>query len=72
MYCIFYCNKKDITKWKVMKHKRSDGVLVPAKTKKEVQMFKFQHAVAFAKTILDEGVYDADVKLLADLYLPKE
>jgi hypothetical protein len=72
IYCIFYCNLKDVTKWKIMKMQRSDGVLVAAKNKKEVQLFRFQHAVALGRTIQDQGIYDVQVKALSELYAPED
>lgn len=72
IYCIFYCNLKDPTKWKVMKLHRSDGVLVAAKSRKEAQLFRFQHAVALGRKIQDGGVYDVQVKALSELYLPED
>ena len=69
MWCIYYCKVNEPTNWKVMKTERSDGVLVATKKRSEAYTFpRIKDAFAFAKRLIEEGKYNADVKKLSGLY----
>jgi len=65
-WCIFYRKLSEPTKWYTMKLRRSDGVIVSAKTYDEVYKFnRFKEAFDFAKDLITEEPgpkYDASVK----------
>ena len=64
-WTIFYRRLDEPTVWKTLRYKRSDGVLVSAKTYDDVYKFKrFKEAFEFAKELITEDppTYDASVK----------
>ena len=65
-WCIFYCRNDDQTSWHTMKLKRSDGVLVSAKTYDEVFKFsQYKQAWNFASELLTKDpkeTYNCKVK----------
>lgn len=65
-WCVHYCKKSDTTTWNVMKIRRSDGVIVSAKTYSDVFKFvKYQEAFDFVRQLITEEPepkYDATVK----------
>ena len=65
-WCIFYRKLSEPTVWHTMKLWRSDGVLVSAKTYKDVYKFgRYKEAWDFAKNLITEEPlpkYDAVVK----------
>jgi hypothetical protein len=64
-WTIFYRRLDEPTVWKTLRYKRSDGVLVSAKTYDEVYKFgRFKEAFEFAKELITEDppTYDASVK----------
>jgi len=65
-WCIFYCKLSDMSTWKTMKLRRSDGVIVSAKTYDDVFTFyNYRDAWDFAKELITEEPqpkYDAKVK----------
>ena len=64
-WTIFYRRLDEPTVWKTLRYKRSDGVLVSAKTYDEVYKFnRFKEAFDFIKELItiDNTVYDAQVK----------
>ena len=65
-WTIFYRRLDEPNVWKTLRYKRSDGVLVSAKTYDEVYKFgRFKEAFDFAKELITakpEPTYDAQVK----------
>ena len=64
-WTIFYRRLDEPTEWKTLKYKRSDGVLVSAKTYDDVYKFnRFREAFNFAKELItqDPPTYNASVK----------
>jgi len=65
-WCIFYRKLSEPTVWYTMKLRRSDGIIVSAKTYDEVYKFnRFKEAFDFVKNLITEGPepkYDAAVK----------
>ena len=64
-WAIFYRKLDEPMVWKTLRYKRSDGVLVSAKTYDEVYKFnRFKEAFDFIKELItiDNPVYDAQVK----------
>ena len=65
-WCIFYCRNDDPMNWHTMKLKRSDGVLVSAKTYDEVFKFsQYKQAWNFASELLTKDpkeTYNCKVK----------
>ena len=64
-WTIFYRRLDEPTVWKTLRYKRSDGVLVSAKTYDDVYKFnRFKEAFEFAKELITEDphTYDASVK----------
>ena len=56
-WTIFYRRLDEPTVWKTMRYKRSDGVLVSAKTYDEVYKFnRFKEAFEFAKELITEEI----------------
>ena len=65
MWAIFYRKLDEPTVWKTLRYKRSDGVLVSAKTYDDVYKFnRFKEAFEFAKELITEDppTYDVSVK----------
>ena len=64
--CIFYCRNDDPMSWHTMKLKRSDGLLVSAKTYDEVFKFsQYKQAWDFASELLTKDpkeTYNCKVK----------
>ena len=64
-WAIFYRKLNEPMEWKTLRYKRSDGVLVSAKTYDDVYKFnRFKEAFEFAKELITEDppTYDASVK----------
>ena len=64
-WALFYRRLDEPTVWKTLRYKRSDGVLVSAKTYDYVYKFnRFKEAFEFAKELITEDppTYDASVK----------
>ena len=64
-WALFYRRLDEPTVWKTLRYKRSDGVLVSAKTYDEVYKWtRFREAFEFAKELITEDppTYDASVK----------
>ena len=64
-WALFYRRLDEPTVWKTLRYKRSDGVLVSAKTYDEVYKWtRFREAFDFAKKLITEDppTYDASVK----------
>jgi hypothetical protein len=65
-WCVSYCKTTDKSTWNVMKIRRSDGVMVSAKTYNDVFKFvKYQEAFDFVRQLITEEPeprYDATVK----------
>ena len=64
-WAIFYRRLDEPMEWKTLRYKRSDGVLVSAKTYDDVYKFnRFREAFEFAKELITEDppTYDASVK----------
>ena len=65
-WCIFYRKLSEPTVWYTMKLRRSDGIIVSAKTYAEVYKFgRYKEAFDFAKNLITEEPspkYDAVVK----------
>ena len=64
-WALFYRRLDEPTVWKTLRYKRSDGVLVSAKTYDEVYKFnRFKEAFEFAKELITEDppTYDLSVK----------
>ena len=64
-WALFYRRLDEPTVWKTLRYKRSDGVLVSAKTYDEVYKFnRFKEAFEFAKELITEDppTYDVSVK----------
>ena len=64
-WAIFYRKLDEPMVWKTLRYKRSDGILVSAKTYDEVYKFnRFKEAFEFAKELITEAppTYDASVK----------
>ena len=64
-WAIFYRKLSEPMEWKTLRYKRSDGVLVSAKTYDEVYKFnRLKEAFDFIKELITEDppTYDASVK----------
>lgn len=65
-WCIFYCKLSDMNTWNTMKLRRSDGVIVSAKTYDDVFTFYYyKDAWDFVKKLITEEPtpkYDATVR----------
>ena len=64
-WALFYRRLDEPTVWKTLRYKRSDGVLVSAKTYDEVYKWtRFREAFEFAKELITEDppTYDVSVK----------
>ena len=65
-WCIFYRKLSEPTKWYTMKLRRSDGIIVSAKTYEDVYKFgRYKEAFDFVKNLITEEPfpkYDAVVK----------
>ena len=66
-WAIFYRRLDEPTVWKTLRYKRSDGVLVSAKTYDDVYKFnRFKEAFDFCKNLITGNgtvpIYDASVK----------